>query len=288
MKSLQLVLTKPCTQQWSDIERADGNHHCSRCEKNIVDLTTKSDKELIQFFKNKSDHVCGRLLDSQLNRELVLPSPKLNWQWLVPFAFTALIVSPAKAQKLKPVAVQSDQHSKSSLTAVELSNTLPPLDTIITGKVVNQVNGNALAGVEIRKKGEEKVLAVTDSSGRFDLNVTDQDRLSKFTFNLAGFSKTETEINDKIVVKLSAERRIMLGGISTLSLNKQPLYYVLAGNKSCVLDPSRMSEISPDWIEKIDVLKDASATALYGSRGANGVILIEIKKQYRKKIKFSE
>jgi len=288
MKSLQLVLTNPCTQQWSDIERADGNHHCNHCEKNIVDLTTKSDKELIQFFKNKSNNICGRLLDSQLNRELVLPSPKLNWQWLVPFAFTTLIVGPAQAQHLKPAVVQSNQYPKSSSIPIALANTLPPLDTIITGKVVNHVNGNALGGVEIRKKGDEKVLAVTDSSGRFELNVADRDRLSKFTFSLAGFSRIETDINEKIVVNLISEKRIILGGISVISINQKPLYYLIAGNKSCIIDPDKMGEISPDWIEKIEVLKDASATALYGSRGANGVILIEIKKEYRKKVKFSK
>ena len=35
-----------------------------------------------------------------------------------------------------------------------------------------------------------------------------------------------------------------------------------------------ISSISPDEVKSIDVLKDASSTALYGSRGANGVILI--------------
>ena len=38
-----------------------------------------------------------------------------------------------------------------------------------------------------------------------------------------------------------------------------------------------MGEISPADIESMEVLKDASATAIYGSRGANGVILITTK-----------
>jgi hypothetical protein len=139
--------------QWSDIERADGNHHCSRCEKNIVDLTTKSDKELIQFFKNKSDNICGRLLDSQLNRELVLPSSRLNWHWLVPFALSAFIVSPAHAQNLKPAPVHSDQHPKSSSAAVELSNTLPPLDAIITGKGSESCKWQSLKCCRDQEKG---------------------------------------------------------------------------------------------------------------------------------------
>ena len=39
-----------------------------------------------------------------------------------------------------------------------------------------------------------------------------------------------------------------------------------------------LSTINPGDIESIEVLKDASATAIYGSRGANGVILITTKK----------
>ncbi|MBM6675136.1 TonB-dependent receptor plug domain-containing protein, partial [Marseilla massiliensis] len=38
-----------------------------------------------------------------------------------------------------------------------------------------------------------------------------------------------------------------------------------------------ISDISPSEIESIDVLKDASSTAIYGSRGANGVILVTTK-----------
>lgn len=43
-----------------------------------------------------------------------------------------------------------------------------------------------------------------------------------------------------------------------------------------------LSSIPPSDIESIDVLKDADATAIYGSRGANGVILITTKKNYGK------
>src|SRR5690606_35077799 len=39
-----------------------------------------------------------------------------------------------------------------------------------------------------------------------------------------------------------------------------------------------ISDINPDEIETVNVLKDASATAIYGSRGANGVILITTKR----------
>jgi len=43
-------------------------------------------------------------------------------------------------------------------------------------------------------------------------------------------------------------------------------------------DPSPLASINPNDIESIEVLKDADATAIYGSRGANGVVLITTKK----------
>ena len=41
---------------------------------------------------------------------------------------------------------------------------------------------------------------------------------------------------------------------------------------------SDISGISPDEVQSVDVLKDAASTAIYGSRGANGVILITTRK----------
>ncbi|WP_313567207.1 TonB-dependent receptor plug domain-containing protein, partial [Empedobacter sp.] len=48
-----------------------------------------------------------------------------------------------------------------------------------------------------------------------------------------------------------------------------------------------LNSIDPKSIEKIEVLKDADATAIYGSRGANGVILITTKKGQKRKTTFN-
>jgi TonB-dependent starch-binding outer membrane protein SusC len=50
---------------------------------------------------------------------------------------------------------------------------------------------------------------------------------------------------------------------------------------------SPLNSINPDTIESIEVLKDADATSIYGSRGANGVVLITTKKGKAGKTKFS-
>lgn len=60
---------------------------------------------------------------------------------------------------------------------------------------------------------------------------------------------------------------------------KEPLY-VLDG-KPLEAGKEGINRVNPNDIESITVLKDASATALYGSRGANGVILITTKKKVK-------
>src|SRR5207344_2366792 len=39
-----------------------------------------------------------------------------------------------------------------------------------------------------------------------------------------------------------------------------------------------MNQINPNDVESVDVLKDASATAIYGARGANGVVIVSTKR----------
>lgn len=81
---------------------------------------------------------------------------------------------------------------------------------------------------------------------------------------------------------------IQIRGNNTISQGKDPLYVIdgvpytanLLPNvgTSGAGDASPFSFINPSSIESIDILKDADATAIYGSRGANGVVLITTKK----------
>ncbi|MDD5184496.1 MAG: SusC/RagA family TonB-linked outer membrane protein, partial [Paludibacter sp.] len=66
---------------------------------------------------------------------------------------------------------------------------------------------------------------------------------------------------------------VRIRGIGSMSASNSPLYVV-----DGVPYDGSMSAINPQDIESMTVLKDAAANAIYGSRGANGVILITTKK----------
>ncbi len=91
---------------------------------------------------------------------------------------------------------------------------------------------------------------------------------------------------------------VLIRGATSTSGDNQPLYVIdgvpigTAGVDKFSLGPSEpsfttmtttnpLSTLAPSDIESIDVLKDASATAIYGSRGANGVVIITTKRGQR-------
>ena len=85
------------------------------------------------------------------------------------------------------------------------------------------------------------------------------------TGKMAGVNITTTEGSPDADVKI----RVRGGG--SLSQDNSPLYIVDG------FPVASISDISPSEIQSIDVLKDASSTAIYGARGANGVIIITTK-----------
>src|SRR5690606_20669315 len=67
---------------------------------------------------------------------------------------------------------------------------------------------------------------------------------------------------------------IQIRGVGSITQDTSPLYVI----DGFATDNFDLGSLNPEDIESINVLKDASSTAIYGSRGANGVIVIETKK----------
>ena len=125
------------------------------------------------------------------------------------------------------------------------------------------------------QKKESVVSAITTVDAR-TLKSSSSDLTSQFVGKIAGIvgwqtggipgALTEEEMNTKFYIR----------GITSFQskANIDPLI-LIDGVESSKLDLSRMT---PEDIETFSVMKDASATAMYGARGANGVILITTKK----------
>ena len=101
---------------------------------------------------------------------------------------------------------------------------------------------------------------------------------------------------------VGAMPEVQIRGVGTLTGQNQPLYILdgviipnqsqvqsqaLIGNYLGIQGVSPFNSINPQDIESIEVLKDADATAIYGSRGSNGVIVITTKKGKQGDVKFN-
>lgn len=96
-----------------------------------------------------------------------------------------------------------------------------------------------------------------------------------------------------------ASSSVRIRGGNSITAGNEPLYVVdgiliyndnnnsTAGVTNAGATVNVLSTINPGDIESIEVLKDASATAIYGSRGANGVVLISTKKGKEGKTRFT-
>ena len=76
---------------------------------------------------------------------------------------------------------------------------------------------------------------------------------------------------------------VNIRGVNSINSGTQPLYVIdglpmQSGDLAALGNANALADINPQDIESISILKDAAATALYGSRAANGVIIITTKK----------
>jgi TonB-linked SusC/RagA family outer membrane protein len=140
-------------------------------------------------------------------------------------------------------------------------------DVVVVGYGTSRKSDLTGSVSSIPKKLIEKVPTAT-----FDL---------KLQGRIAGVSVSQTSAEPNGAVS------IRIRGSNSISAGNEPLYVVdgyplpeggeAAGN-GYGQSSNPLSGLNPNDIESIEVLKDASATAIYGSRGANGVVIITTKK----------
>ena len=137
--------------------------------------------------------------------------------------------------------------------------------------VVLREDNKMLEDVVVIGYGTQRREAVTGSVASVSAEKLNEMPSSNITYALqnrvAGVDMQQTNS------KPGAEMRIRIRGQRSLSASNDPLI-VLDG----IPFLGSLSDINPSDIKSMDILKDASSTAIYGSRGANGVIMITTNK----------
>ena len=145
-----------------------------------------------------------------------------------------------------------------------------PVGAKISFNIVLYEDSSELDGVVVTGFGHQKRLSVIGSVETIDPDKLQVGSTRSLSNNLAG------QLSGVIAFKPSGEpgyddSNFWIRGIASFSGNTSPLVLVDGVERN-------LNDIDPAEIESFSVLKDASASAMYGVRGANGVIIINTKR----------
>lgn len=139
-----------------------------------------------------------------------------------------------------------------------------------------QLIPKAIEGEEVvvvgygRQQRRDLTSSVTSVSGR-DIAEVPATNIGNTLFGTSGLQITQTTGQPG-----QDDPAIFVRGISSLGTGRSQPLFVLDG--VVVQEARAITRLDPDNIESVSVLKDASATAVYGVEGANGVIVVETKR----------
>lgn len=120
--------------------------------------------------------------------------------------------------------------------------------------------------------GEQSRKDITGSLGEINVDDLTKIPVPSIDMALAGrVAGVQVTAND---AQPGSELNIIVRGASSLTQSNSPLYVI----DGFPMEDFNSAALNPSEIASINILKDASATAIYGSRGANGVVIIETKK----------
>jgi TonB-dependent starch-binding outer membrane protein SusC len=161
------------------------------------------------------------------------------------------------------------------------------------GSITQEITVGDRSGIEVQLLPDAKILTELVVVGYGTQKKSDVTgaiaSVKSEDFNKGVFSNAGELLQGKLAgVNISANsgepgaaQNVIIRGIGSLRSGTQPLYVVdglLLDNANNGFDTNPLNFLNPSDIESIDVLKDASAAAVYGSRASNGVVVITTKK----------
>ena len=169
-KKLQLTIDEPCHESWDGMTPVEKGKFCGACQKQVVDFSNMSDRQVAEFFKkpiqsfSKGDSVCGRFMADQLDRPIEIPRKRIPW---VKYFFQ--ITLPAFLFSMKVSA----QKTKGTVKVVTKDTTRIPVINndfmvgMIAKRIVTKPGTCDKLETPVKEsiKGEMRINAIPDTSG---------------------------------------------------------------------------------------------------------------------------
>lgn len=261
MKSKQLKIDKPCSENWEKMTPTERGRFCDKCSKNVVDLTRKTPAEIFKIYKENKGSMCGRIRPSQL--EHAMPEIGIQYSLSLPYgkaaaglmiAASVLGTEEIYAQAVKnPVEQVSagkenqEVQSEKEIKEVKRHEELPicPVKQL-SGKITDKDSGKPLVNARVSLVTIEKVYSTfTDKNGMYFLNLPEEEvreqNIISFSFRdivrdkepedlFGGYYYSELAIVSQgelsAPINFQAEEELPIaGGISAYRQGQEPAVY---------------------------------------------------------------
>ena len=175
-KKNHIDIKNPCHLKWNSLEGNSCERFCSSCATPVVDLTQKSNSEIIGFVMKQKGRVCGRIRQDQVDR--ILLQNRTNTSLIKAFFVFVLgfaTITTSQATTNQSTSSPLEHASKSNLNSNKgiKPNLRIKQDPVIkySGQVLDAGDKSQLPGVNVILKGTD-IGTKTDIYGNFELEIT--------------------------------------------------------------------------------------------------------------------
>ncbi|KIA95019.1 MULTISPECIES: carboxypeptidase-like regulatory domain-containing protein [unclassified Flavobacterium] len=205
--NIKISIPKPCHENWLEMTPTEKGRFCSNCQKNVIDFTKASDREiLIAYTKNNS--LCGRFNSTQLNRKMIIPKEKKSI-WMIAaasaIAFLGLGNQIIRAQE-KAKTEQTDRKQLKNNIKVKSKKDL----ITYTGTLYDSQN-NPITDANVKVK-RTKIETKTNFDGEFTIKAK---KGAVLIFQHEDFLTTEFKLENDIKIKPIMKNYYFIGEVVT-------------------------------------------------------------------------
>lgn len=230
---LDLSIPIPCTEKWGNFSKTRKGGYCSSCRKEVIDFTILSDAEVIVFFKERREPICGRLRTDQMKSYRLSSSSKSLHPFYTYFISLILLLfaKPVSSQQKAKTPTEQRQPEEKQLI---ISTTTKPERTV-KGIVRSVEDQSLLPGVNVMQKGTIHG-TVTDANGFFSLTLTDWGS-STLVFSFIGLETSEVTIakdslQNELLIEMNLDVTVLggvvyMGGIHTRKVSPRRWWWAI-------------------------------------------------------------
>ncbi|MEO6313972.1 MAG: carboxypeptidase-like regulatory domain-containing protein [Chitinophagaceae bacterium] len=228
-QQIQLQIPSPCHENWDKMTGTEHGRFCMSCQKEVVDFSVLTDKQIIDYISRATESICGRVQHDQMNRDLIQPREvnRIGWRhWMSVAASVIMAVSGAASQGKTPkqLVVSGSLKPGKKIPVIikkgELaSSEKVPEKIMVRGKIVDERN-NPIPYATITQYDATAGVAA-DAEGNFILFLNEALPNIKLSASAVGFATAVIELDTPEKMKsITTENNVLTIEVATIVLTQ--------------------------------------------------------------------